>query len=199
MEPSYNTSCRNRSIYFARWYIPSIQDSFVTPAMVLKLQHSEFVLDQTGLTLLSPSHGSAWQSFTLPCLYFTLAQAKPCLRLLPASPSPPRPQFNPSSDHVPSVHTAAVPTFSHVRIIPTTLRTHSLVTCTTYIISETAKTVKTHISSTLVPCNLIACMANCCSFSLYSWAAREVYFCCASVVVQLCCRKNVNYNKRYVT
>lgn len=43
---------------------------------------------------------------------------------------------------------------------------------------------------TVVPCFLIACWAAVCSLSRYNWAARELYFCWASVVAQLCCRKN---------
>lgn len=43
---------------------------------------------------------------------------------------------------------------------------------------------------TVVPCTFIAWFASKFSLSRYSWAARELYFCWASVVLQLCCRKN---------
>lgn len=53
-----------------------------------------------------------------------------------------------------------------------------------------------NIYLTLVPWILIACWAICDSFSRYSWAARELYFCCASEVVQLCCWKKVFWKEQ---
>lgn len=50
------------------------------------------------------------------------------------------------------------------------------------------------ISVTLFPWSLMAWMAAECNLSLYSWAARELYFCWASVVTQLCWRKKLSYN-----
>lgn len=46
------------------------------------------------------------------------------------------------------------------------------------------------VTRTAVPCCFIACCANVLNLSRYNVAARELYFCCASVVLQLCCRKN---------
>lgn len=46
------------------------------------------------------------------------------------------------------------------------------------------------IIRTEVPCCFIACWAIVFNLSRYNWAARDRYFCWASVVVQLCCRKN---------
>lgn len=45
---------------------------------------------------------------------------------------------------------------------------------------------------TFVPCNFIACCAWCINLSRYNCAALLVYFCCASVVLQLCCLKNAD-------
>lgn len=47
-----------------------------------------------------------------------------------------------------------------------------------------------NVTRTVVPYCFIACCANVVNLSRYNVAARELYFCCASVVMQLCCRKN---------
>jgi len=106
MEPSYNTSCRNRSRFSARF------SRLICQAIrtVFRLSYLQWLTQSllrigTGPERTQSAFPLLWQSFTwhycmttLLLMPNTLAQAKPCLRLLAASLSPPRPQFNPRPD-----------------------------------------------------------------------------------------------------
>jgi hypothetical protein len=70
------------------------------------------------------------------------------------------------------------------------ISTHTNTRARKLTISNQTEIVKSKsLLLTVVPCVLHACCASVKSLSLYNCAARELYFCCASFVLQLCWRK----------